>query len=152
MSQFVEWGRLLDARKTADQSSTSTALVNVTDMVFPVETGKAYTFDFFVGFQTAATTTGLGLAVTAPAGLIAYEASIPLAADGTGGVFHGHGTSSGDLILSTGVQAANTVYVARLYGLCRPTANGNVQLQFRSEVNGSAVTAKQGSGGILTWG
>lgn len=155
MAQLVEWTRgglgLDVVRKSGDQSSTTTSLANVTDLLFAVEAGQVYSFEFWVPFSTPALTTGLGLAVTCPAspGLIAYEALIPIANDGTGGTFHGHGTASGDTILSTAVATINTVFLAHLRGVLRNGVNaGNLQLQFRTEIAGSAASVKQGAWGV----
>jgi hypothetical protein len=81
---------------------------------------------------------------------VSYQAEIPFAADGVDGSWIGSGTASGDTILSTGVVAINTVYLARLTGVFRNGANvGNLQVQARSEVNASAVTVKSAAWGIL---
>lgn len=152
----VEWPRAglgLDVtRKPADQAISSTSLTNVTDLVFPVVANSVYSFEFLVPFSSVALTTGIGLAVSCPASpaLLSYQAEIPFAADGVDATWIGSGTASGDTILSTGVVAINTVYLARLTGVLRNGANaGNLQVQARSEVNASAVTVKSGAWGIL---
>lgn len=106
----------------------------------PVLAGSTYYFDCYILFQTTTTTTGFALSVRTPAavGGIFYTAEIPIAADGTGGAFQGWGTSSNDRIVGTGVQAANTTYVASLRGVLMNGANaGDLTVAFSSELNGT---------------
>lgn len=138
-------------KKTADESTTSnTVLTSAAGLSFSVTAGRYYMFDFLVLFRTAATTTGIVLAVSAPAATrFGYTSDIPIAADGTAATRHGWGTASDDLNVGTGVQAANTDYVAYVRGIILPSANGTIQIRFRSEVSASSVTVRQGSAGIL---
>ena len=48
------------------------------------------------------------------------------------------------------VQTANTNFVGYVEGFFQPSANGTLQLGFRSEVSGSSVTVAAGSAGLLT--
>lgn len=139
------------ARVQSDATNSTTTLSNVTDLVFSAAANTDYLVNAYVLFRTAATTTGLGLAVTVPnAASVTYTALVPNAADAASAAWFGWGTSSGDKVQATGVQAANTDYLASLTGIARVGANaGNVQLQFCSEVGTSLVTVRMGS--ILTW-
>jgi hypothetical protein len=131
---------------TADQASSVTTLANATGLSFAVAAGTTYRFNGYIVFRTAATTTGLKLAATVPAFTVfAAAVNIPLAADGSGGMWHGWLTSSGDSVTATGVQAANTDYVAVIQGVLIPSASGTFQLQFASEVALSAATIRPGS-------
>jgi hypothetical protein len=77
------------------------------------------------------------MAVPASPVAINYTVEVPIAADGTGGAFQGWGTASLDLVTGTGVQAANTNYVARMYGVLRNGASaGNLTVAFASELTG----------------
>lgn len=132
---------------------TSTTLANVTGLSFAVAATTCYEFRFLVLFQSAATTTGLKLGVTCPASptAFAYGIRTPIAADGAGGEWQGWGTASGDAVTGTGVQAANTVYVAEVFGVLRTGAtSGTLQLQAATEVSNSGITIKAYSGGTLT--
>lgn len=131
---------------TADQAFTAITLANVTGLSFAVTSGTHYRIAARIVFRTAATTTGLKLGATIPAFTVfSASVNIPLAADGAGGMWHGWLTSSGDTVTSTGVQAANTDYVAVIEGILIPSANGTFQLQAASEVLASAATLRPGS-------
>ena len=131
---------------TVDQTSSLATLGDVTGLVIPVVAGTYYTFSFGLIFRTAALTTGIGLGLTFPAATVfAASVGIPFASDGTGGQWHGVLTSSGDSVLSIGVQAPNTDYLAVVEGIIVPSAPGNVQLRYRSGVAASLVTARAGS-------
>ena len=137
------------SRLTQDLNSVAVALSNATGLGFSVLSGIPYAYQFQVLFRTPATTTGLGLAVTHPAGVGAYTAKIPHAADGSDSHWEGHGTASDDPILSTGVQAANTDYLAQVQGVLTPSSDGTIQLRFRTEVANSRVSLRAGSWGWL---
>ena len=131
---------------------TRTTVSNATGLSFAVAPDTTYSFRFEVLFRSAATTTGLKVAVTCPASpaTFSYKARIPAAADGVAGEFQGWGTTSGDVITATGVQAANTTYLATVEGVLRTgAAGGTLQLQVGTEVNASAITIKAYSGGTL---
>jgi hypothetical protein len=117
---------------------------------FALTASVTYAFEFRIVFQSAATTTGIGLSVTFPAMTVfAAKALIPIAADAAAGEWQGWITASDDLVIGTGVQAANTNYLAIISGQCTPSANGTLQARVRSEINASTVTVKAGSCGML---
>lgn len=136
----------------SDSFTFRTSTISAPSLIFAVNANTSYYFDMSILFRSSATGTGIGLSVTVPAAVkaISYAADIPIAADGTAGVHHGQGTVSDDVILGTGVEVANTTYMAKLQGMLLNGANsGNIQLRFRSEVQGSTVTIKAGSFGLL---
>lgn len=139
-------------RLTADRMSNSaTVISNVTGLAFAVLSGQTYAYQFGVLFRTPATTTGLAVSVNYPAsGIQSAVARVPFAADGAGGESQGWITASDDLVIGTGVQAANTDYFAEVRGVIAPTSSGTVQVRFRSEVASSAVTIRAGSYGLLS--
>lgn len=143
---------LTTCKITVDLSPNSTVTMgDATGLSFAVANGTYYAYRFLVLFQTAAITTGIRLSVTHPAAtLTAYTALIPAAADAVNALYSGWGTASDDAVVGTGVQAANTTYLATLEGVLLPSAGGTLQLRFASEVAASAVTVKRGSAGILT--
>jgi len=135
--------------------------VNATGLDLDLAAYTTYSFDYYILFQTAATTTGLSLAVNGPTSptLISYTAQVPSALVGNGGgdpgtgLYSDWGTALDDQITATGVQAANTTYVAHVSGVIRTGATaGTLRPRFRSEVNGSAVTIKTYSWGALYTG
>jgi hypothetical protein len=133
--------------------SGSTTLGNANGLSFSVNANTYYHYKFVVVFRTAATTTGIRLSVTTPASPTVFsgKAQIPIAIDGAGGEWQGWITASDDAVIGTGVQAANTDYIAIVEGniLTGATA-GTIQLRFASEVAGSNVTIRNGSFGQLT--
>jgi len=138
-------------KNSGNDTTTGTALVSATGLDLSVAANTTYTFDYYLLVQTAATNTGISLAVAGPAAptVVSYTVSSPTAAvDGTGTIFSGYGTAFGDEVISTGVQAANTTYVARIHGIVRTGGTaGNLTPRFRSEVNNSAVRVMQYSWG-----
>lgn len=136
-------------RKTADQAFTAVNPAATTQMSFTVVNGVTYRFSFSIIFRSASTFTGAEFGLTAPTGTLSAIAIIPIAADGTGGAFHGSITSSGDSVTGTGVQATNADYLARVEGIFVATANGTLQLTTGSETNGTAITVKAGSMGEI---
>lgn len=151
----ARFGATSTVRKTADLANATTALANVTEMAFPVTVGADHWFDFYLPYTSSLATAGLALAVTCPASTyISYEVVIGgITADAagatSGGHFRGQGTASGDLVSATGVAVINTVYMARVYGVCsNPGAVGNIQLQHAAEV-AATLTIKKGAWGTM---
>jgi hypothetical protein len=132
---------------TADlAASTATALTTTTGLSFAVTSGTTYRFAALVVFRSAALTTGIRLGATTPAfSVYSARISIPFAVDGSGGIFHGVLTTSGDSVVSSAVPAINTDLLASIEGVLIPSASGTFQLQHASEVAGSAVTIRNGS-------
>lgn len=131
---------------SADQTFSTTAQADATNLSFPVVASRKYKFKFQVFYTSAATTTGVRLGLTAPAStLFSSQASIPVAADGTASFFQGTINSSGDSVMSTGTPAATTIHTAFIEGQIIPSAAGVVQLRVASEVNASNIVLKNGS-------
>jgi hypothetical protein len=129
-----------------------TTVGSTTGLGLSLAANTTYTFDYVVLFQSSALATGIGLALTGPASpsYIDYTVTIPIGADGTGAMYSGWGTTYDDTVLGTAVQAANTTYVARIYGVITTGATaGTLTPRFRSEINGNTVTVKAGSWGSL---
>lgn len=132
------------------------ALLAVADSWVALECVFAYESD-------AATTTGIafglfvndGTASAAPQYLAAHVSIHGLAADGTDSTWEGEiTTETTDLVISTGVVAINTPYLAtmKVILLTHATEVDAAAIPiFRSEVNTSQVTVKEGSY-CLTYG
>jgi hypothetical protein len=136
---------------TSTQQSTVTALANVTQLVEPMVANGVYRVDCFVTFQSAATTTGLNLGYTTPAGSscqlqIVVPITSTAAATQLRTIFPSATATVTGNVLGTGVTATNSNHTARISGIvtCGATP-GNFQVQFASEVNASAVTLQIGS-------
>jgi hypothetical protein len=154
VTKITAGGGPTTVKLTADLTAqTTTTLADATGLSFAAAANTYYHFKFVVVFRTAATTTGIQLSVAAPATptVFSAKASIAIAADGASGEWQGWITASNDAVIGTGVQAANTDYVAIVEGTIRTGATaGTVQLRYASEVAASAVTIRNGSLAIIT--
>ena len=148
------WAATVD-KLTSTQQSTVTALGPVTQLVEAMVAGGVYRVDCFVTFRSAATTTGLNLGFTTPAGSeCQLEVVVPItstaAASQLRTIFPNAAATVTGNVLGTGVTAINSNHTARISGVvtCGATP-GNFQVQFASEVNASAVTLQIGSSLIM---
>jgi hypothetical protein len=138
-------------RNSATQTNTSnSASVAITGISVPVTAGRRYVFTVWVPFQTAATTTGIGFSWTGPAmTTFASRAQIQQGAAGVAQTYTNTGSTLAAVLTSTAVAAANTAYLAVVEACFTPSANGTLQLGFRSEVNNSQVSVLNGVAGFL---
>ena len=143
---------VLSARMTADQGTSVTTYGNVTQLALSVEANAVYQVNCFVTFQSAATTTGLGLGYISPSGCrCMLEVVVPITSTGAASqlrtIFPNAATAENTgNVLGTGVTAINSNHTARISGIIRNGGTaGTFIVQFRSEVSGSAVTLKAGS-------
>lgn len=134
-----QWTRLAQ-----DSTVSTTAFANVTGLSHAVEANKTYMLELFGAYQTAATTTGIALALDVPVGASVIGINIvAVSATALGGAEQtADATTTG---ATTGVRAAN----ANTPILCRwIVANGanagTVQLMQRSEVAASNTVLKAG--------
>jgi hypothetical protein len=133
-------------RLSQDRSTTSTSYQDVVGLAFPLAANCHYAFQFEGAYTTAVNTTGIQLALNGPAFSVlaagfqlftsATAVLAALAANYDVGV---NGTAS----------AAGTALPFRIYGNISTTAAGLLIVRGRSEVNGSAVTVRAGSYGLL---
>jgi hypothetical protein len=134
---------------TSDVTTTSTTLSG-SELSFAVNAGTYYKFRFVIVFATDATTTGIRLGLNAPsASVFSATTDVATGSDGTNARAQGSITSSGDWILTGGVEAANTNYIAIVEGIILPSVSGTVQLVFGSGTNGNQVSLKPGSMGSI---
>lgn len=133
------------ARITTAVTSTSTAYADVTGLSFTVDANKSYEFVAVGFFQTAATTTGIGLAFNGPASPTRYQASCWIAT--TSGAFEPDWeTSYNDMAATTAVQAATANQPFYCHGVIDNGANsGTVILRLKTEVSSSQVSVQPGS-------
>ncbi len=125
----------------ADVVNSTTAMANVTGLSFTAVANTTYIVDLVATFQSAATTTGIGLALSIPSGSVSGTVRHPITIttdNSTSQVVSGATISA-----TTGVKAAaaNTPMEGR-YIVAIGATGGAVQLQFASEVAASAVTMK----------
>lgn len=136
-------GWLANKVKAADQANSLITAVDVGDLTQALAAGTRYFFRAVVLYSAAAATTGLGLGVNGPVGsTVAAWVLIPTTATAVqnGVVIALDGNVQGTASLGATVLAA----VVEGTMLTGPTA-GNLAIRYRSEVAGSAVTAKAGS-------
>lgn len=139
-------------RKTdADNTNNTTTLANASGLDLTLAAGTTYSFEYSILFQSAQQNAGIQLAMNGPGTptIISYTVSIPIAADGTAGIFSGWGTAYNDVVNGTGVQTVNTTYIARIHGIVQTNAAGALAPRFRSETAGQTMTVKTGSWGAL---
>ncbi len=144
------WAATVD-KLTGTQASSVLALANVTQLVEPMVANGVYRVDCFVTFRSAATTTGLNLGFTSPAGTVCeLEVVVPItstaAATQLRTTFPNAAATNTGNVLGTGVTAQNSNQTARISGIVHCGATpGDFQVQFASEVNASAITLQIGS-------
>jgi len=129
------------------QVFSTSALTNVSGMGFSVGAGNTYAFKYYIIYQVASTTTGLGLTVTFPGmRLFAANVEIPSGAVGTAYNFGGQITASGTRIQSLSVQTAATNYYATVEGMADVSTSGTLQLQAAIDASGTSVQGQIVSG------
>ncbi|MES2904011.1 MAG: hypothetical protein V4696_07485 [Pseudomonadota bacterium] len=138
------WTKLL-----LDSVNATVTLANVTGLSFTGTALTTYLVEAAMPAQTAATTTGIALALDVPAGATVWGLGIhavSATAVGSAEQISDAATTGA----TTGVRAANTatLYVGKWLAVIGATG-GTVQLQMRSEIAASAATLK--AGGIFGW-
>jgi len=128
-------------RLSADVSNNTVTLSAATGLAFPALANTAYLVEVLGTFQTAATTTGIALALDIPSGAVSgIMLHMASATAVTGNEQFADGATPA---ASPGARsvATTTPMLARFIVSVGAIA-GPVQLQFRSEVAASAVTLK----------
>lgn len=123
--------------KLASNSTVSTtAYANVTGMSFTATANTTYLIRIFGAYQTAATTTGIGLTLDVPSGTIIGQNSVSTSATAVGGTeIIADAASTG---ATTGVRAANTnTPIQAFFVIAVGASGGTVQLMQRSEIAAS---------------
>jgi hypothetical protein len=125
----------------ADVANSTVTLAPVTGLSFTALANTTYLVELIGTFQSAATTTGIALALDIPSGNVTGQIIHPTTATALGGTEQiADNANTG---ATTGVRAAVTnVPVLASWIIAIGATGGAVQLQFRSEVAASAVTMK----------
>lgn len=137
-----QYMRAISCRTVATSSRSATSLADVAGATITLLPDTVYRITFYVRFSSTASGTGIRLGLTTPAGAtVSAVVSIPVRSDSTSGSLQGTIVVSGDSVTGTGVEIANTAYVAVIQGVVAtgPTA-GPLQLRYASEVSGSTVS------------
>lgn len=123
--------------------ANSTVTLATSGLSFVALANTTYLVDFFGAFTSAATTTGIAVALDIPSGSVIGMAEASISATGSNALEQiADNATTG---VSTGVRAANAnVPCKGRWIVAVGAVPGNVVLQFRSEVAASAVTLKAG--------
>jgi hypothetical protein len=126
---------------TADVANSTTTLAPVTGLSFSATANTTYLVQVIGAFTSAATTTGIAMALDIPSGSVVGQVVANISGTALGGVEQiADNATTG---VTTGVRAAATnVPITANFIVAIGATGGTVQLQFRSEVAGSAVTVK----------
>jgi len=136
------------ARKTADQNISTTAFADVTDLTFPVVSGKRYRYEFRGAYTTAATTTGIAFSVNGPT--IGADGLLVEVMFGLSSATSMQSEAMTAYDTATASTAAHTAALPfKVSGFLHAGASGTLALRIASEVAASNVTPKKNSFGHL---
>lgn len=128
---------------TSNVTDSTASPVDATGLAIPLLANKLYDFAFDVIYSTDTTTTGIGFSLTGPTNsLLACNVEIGGAGTAVGFSYKYNGSlqAYNTLVMSGQVNAVGTKYIATVRGRIRTTADGTLQLKFRSEVAASVAT------------
>lgn len=136
---------------SADLSAfTATALADATGLSFALTSGRFYSFQFWIRFSTAATTTGAQFAINAPANsYIVYRTETSLTAAAAGAPTFRTARAVNIGTASASADAINGNLLCVIQGMIQPSANGTLIVRAGTEIANSGVTVRAGSCGIL---
>lgn len=123
------------------QSSSTTYSVPTGFTGRAVTAGRVYRVQVVLLYTTAAVTTGIRPAFTGPAMTDFFAVGVNQTA-ATASELASVTATAADLPFTAGIVAGTRCIID---ATCKPSANGTLNVQFRSEVNGSAVTVQAGS-------
>jgi len=131
------------ASSDVTDNNTNT-LKDFTDLVLPVVAGNTYYIYAFGHYNSSSTAVGSRWTINGPAvTFLSYRSSYSLS---TVNYSINQGLSSYQLPASfNSTSAATTGNTFELKGLIKPSANGNLQVQFACETSLGSITAKAGS-------
>ena len=129
---------------------TTTALADATGLSFALTSGRFYSFQFWIRFSTAATTTGAQFAINAPANsYLVYRTETSLTAAAAGAPTFRTARAVNIGTASASADSINGNLLAIVQGMIQPSANGTLIVRVGTEVAASGVTVRAGSCGIL---
>lgn len=126
-------------------NTSNVTLVNITELQFSSVGVGTYLFEGYIRYRSSAVGTGIAMTMSIPTGSISGIIGALVGADGTGALFNGAITASGDIVTTSAVPAANVDYMCRIQAIIIVTAAGNIIPQFRSETNGQTITVQSSS-------
>jgi hypothetical protein len=136
---------------SADLSAfTATALADATGLSFALTSGRFYSFQFWIRFSTAATTTGAQFAINAPANsYLVYRTETSLTAAAAGAPTFRTARAVNIGTASASADSINGNLLCVIQGMIQPSANGTLIVRAGTEIANSGVTVRAGSCGIL---
>jgi len=137
---------------TAASSTSSITYADVPILTSSSLDSGVYQFSLQGKFQTAATTTGIGLRLTngtATIGDIFATWDYKQAADGVSAYMRVSQLATTTNVTSTAALAANTNYPLMGSGFFTVTASGTVKIQLRTEIAASAATLASGTSIVI---
>lgn len=135
-------------------SSTSVTRANVTEMSFAVTAGKKYRIQLIGDYQSAATTTGgsIGFVLISGTGTIKgfvtmsiSKSTVATDLTTTINAINAINTTAGSFIVSSGVSVINSPHYFNSELVFSCITSGVFQLQFATEIAGSASQMNAGS-------
>lgn len=140
-------------KKTSDQTTASTAYVDVTGLSFSVSANTDYAFTFYVVIQSSGTTNGYGVSLNGPAAptALSYRTEYQASAEANGTEYtastYRHDTAYDAMPAMISTQAANTDRYVQITGRLRNGANaGTLTVRAVSET-ALNITVMRGSWG-----
>ncbi len=141
--------RLTTARLSADVTSGAVTLADVTGLMVALAANSTYAVDARVMFQSTATTCGIRLTQTVPAGAtVVAQWSTPTSLTAST-LANQRGADAGTATSAIDTANANTLATGSLLVITGAT-QGNLQIRFAAEVASNSVTVKAGSNLIAT--
>lgn len=131
------------ATMSADATSTSTSLANVGNgLTATLEAFGKYMIEVYITFRTAATTTGIGLAINGSGSATLANGELITCASTTTRSFY-NWRAYDDFSATGSVDASGTNLYARLNGVVlNGGSSSTINVRFASEVGGSTVTVE----------
>jgi hypothetical protein len=127
---------------SADVTTTSTSLTDITGLGFSVTAGKSYWFKFSIAATTVSTSDGYGWTINGPTTTyLAYHSYYP---SSTTAMLYNNGISIYNSPSTATANAPVTPTMIWIEGIVTPSANGTLIGRFRSDV-GNSTAAKKGS-------
>lgn len=125
-------------------TSTGPAWSNVTGLEWTLLPNRHYVFTFDGAYTSAASTTGLQLALSGPVSPLVFVCGIEIAETAT--VWRTAAVSAYDTGGNSTASLGATPLLFHIFGnISTNSAGGTLQLRFRTEVNTSQVTVAAGS-------
>lgn len=141
-----ELRNLPSCKLAADYTNSTTTLSDITGWTFDAEAGAVYEVSIIGSFTSAATTTGVGFALTVPTGTtVTGQWEHPGATTQVGTVGSQNATAA-VVAKTSGVPTANALTALKgWWHVVTSTTAGTIKMQGVSEIASSLITLKAGS-------